>query len=307
MFRILPAGVRGCLFFVLILLNTVFWAMPLFAMALLKLMLPIRAWRRSFDPALMWLAQRWVGVNNQILRSVQRTVWVIEGVENLERDSWYLVSSNHQSWADVLVLQRAFHKRIPFLKFFIKRQLIWVPILGLAWWALDLPFMKRYSKEFLERHPELRGRDLETTKEACRRFKNTPTTILNFLEGTRFSKEKHGRQQSPYRHLLLPKAGGIALVVDAMGETLKSLLDVTVVYIGRSARFWDFVSGRVNRVVVDVRELAIPHDLLGGDYVNDPEFRQRFQEWVADMWAAKDQRIAELLAEKGPAAPASLQ
>lgn len=300
MFRILPAGVRGCLFFVLILLNTVFWAMPLFAMALLKLMLPIRAWRRSFDPALMWLAQRWVGVNNQILRSVQRTVWVIEGVENLERDSWYLVSSNHQSWADVLVLQRAFHKRIPFLKFFIKRQLIWVPILGLAWWALDLPFMKRYSKEFLERHPELRGRDLETTKEACRRFKNTPTTILNFLEGTRFSKGKQSRQRSPYRHLLPPRAGGAALVIDAMGERLRSLLDVTIVYVGRSSSFWDFVSGRVTRVVVHVRELEIPEELVDGDYQGDPEFRQRFQAWVSELWAAKDERIDTILASGCP-------
>jgi len=296
MFRALPSVVRGCLFFVLIFFNTVFWAMPLFALALLKLIVPIPAWRRGLDPALMWAAQCWVGVNNAILTSIQRTEWVIEGVENLERHSWYLVSSNHQSWADVLALQRAFHQRIPFLKFFVKRELIWVPILGLAWWALDMPFMKRYSKEFLARHPELVGKDLESTREACRRFRNTPTTILNFLEGTRFSKEKHGRQRSPYRHLLRPRAGGIAFVLDAMGDSLRSMLDVTVIYTGRSTRFWDFVCGRVTRVVVHVRELPIPEELLGGDYLNDPQFRERFQEWVGDLWAVKDRRIREIQA-----------
>ena len=298
MFRILPPSVRGCLFFVLIFFNTVFWSVPLFSLALVKLVLPMPRWRRALERVLMWIAQRWVGVNNLILSSIQRTEWIIEGVETLERHDWYLVSSNHQSWADVLALQRAFHERIPFLKFFIKRELIWVPILGLAWWALDLPFMKRYSKEFLERHPELRGKDLETTKEACRRFRNTPTTILNFLEGTRFSKEKHERQQSPYRHLLRPKAGGIAFVIDAMGESLRSILDVTVIYRGRSARFWDFVCGRVTRVVVHVRELAVPKELLRGDYQNDPEYRRRFQEWVLELWAVKDRRITRLLAEE---------
>jgi 1-acyl-sn-glycerol-3-phosphate acyltransferase len=296
LFRPLPSVVRGCLFFVLIFFNTAFWAVPLFALALLKLTVPIASWRKRLDPALMWTAQRWVGVNNVILSSIQCTEWVIEGVENLERHSWYLVSSNHQSWADVLALQRAFHRRIPFLKFFIKRELIWVPILGLAWWALDMPFMKRYSKEFLALHAELAGKDLESTKEACRHFRSTPTTILNFLEGTRFSKEKHGQQQSPYRHLLRPKAGGIAFVLDAMGDSLRSMLDVTVVYTGRSARFWDFVCGRVTRVVVHVREVSIPQELLGGDYLNDPQFRQRFQKWVGDLWAVKDQRMQEILA-----------
>jgi 1-acyl-sn-glycerol-3-phosphate acyltransferase len=296
-FRFLPPTARGCLFFALIFLNTLFWALPLFSLALIKLLTPVPPWRRALEPALMWVAQRWVAVNNLILLSTQRTEWVIEGVEGLERHAWYLVSSNHQSWADILTLQRAFHRRIPFLKFFIKRELIWVPILGLAWWALDLPFMKRYSKEFLARHPELKGKDFETTRKACRRFQNTPTTILNFLEGTRLSKAKQRHQRSPYRHLLRPRAGGAAMVVDAMGERLRSFLDVTVVYYGRSNRFWDFVCGRVNRVVVHVRELAIPQELLGGDYQGDPQFRRRFQAWVSELWEAKDERIEALLAE----------
>ncbi len=67
----------------------------------------------------------------------------MQGVDSLHQRGWYLVSSNHQSWVDILVLQRIFHGRIPFLKFFLKQELIWVPVIGLAWWALDFPFMKR--------------------------------------------------------------------------------------------------------------------------------------------------------------------
>lgn len=296
MLRILPSWARGGLFFFLIFLNTLAWAVPLFALALCKLLLPVPAWRRALDPALMWVAQRWVGVNNVILAATQDTEWNVDGVDDLNPRSWYVVSSNHQSWADILVLQRVFHRRIPFLKFFLKRELIWVPVLGLAWWALDLPFMKRYSKEVLARRPELAGRDLETTRRACRRFNATPTTILNFLEGTRFSQAKRSSQRSRYRHLLQPKAGGIALALDALGERIDAILDVTVIYVGRSARFWDFVSGRVSRVVVDVRRLTIPEDLRDGDYVGDPAFRQRFQDWVGEIWRTKDQRIAALLA-----------
>ena len=293
MFRLLPPVTRGCAFFVLVFFNTFFWALPLYAIAILKLLLPTPWWRRVSERTLMGIAQLWVGDNNAILDLTQRIEWVVEGAEELERETWYIVSSNHQSWADVLVLQRVFHRRIPFLKFFIKRQLIWVPLLGLAWWALDLPFMHRHSKEYLARHPERIGEDLKTTRDACRRFTKTPTTILNFLEGTRFSPEKKARQQSPYRHLLKPKAGGIALVVDAMGDRLRSLLDVSVVYVGRSARFWDFASGRVSRVVVRVREIEIPEEFRHGDYQDDPLFRQRVQDWVAELWAVKDQWIEE--------------
>jgi 1-acyl-sn-glycerol-3-phosphate acyltransferase len=295
MLRFLPSWARGGVFLLLIFVNTLAWAVPLFALAFCKLLLTVSAWRRALDPALMWVAQRWVGVNNVILAATQDTEWVVNGVDDLDPRSWYLVSSNHQSWADILVLQRVFHRRIPFLKFFLKRELVWFPVLGLAWWALDLPFMKRYSKEVLARHPELAGRDLETTRKACRRFNETPTTILNFLEGTRFSPAKRSSQRSRYRHLLQPKAGGIALALDALGEKIDAILDVTVIYVGRSAGFWDFVSGRVSRVVVDVRRLTIPQELRDGDYVGDPAFRRRFQDWVREIWLTKDERISTLL------------
>ena len=191
---------------------------------------------------------------------------------------------------------KAFDRRAPFFKFFLKQELIWVPVLGLAWWGLDYPFMKRYSKATIAKHPELKGKDLETTRKACERYRNQPVTILNFLEGTRFTPAKHAQQASPYRYLLKPKSGGLALAISALGEKINSLLDVTIVYPEGAKGFWDFLAGRVRSVVVEVRQLTIPHAFYVGDYENDTEVRARFHQWVAQLWADKDARIAEVLA-----------
>jgi len=196
-------------------------------------------------------------------------------------------------------VMKAFDRRAPFFKFFLKQELIWVPLLGLAWWGLDYPFMKRYSAAYLARHPEARGNDLITTRKACERYRNLPVTILNFLEGTRFSKAKQAKQKSPYRHLLRPRAGGFALAISAMGEKINLLLDVTVVYPEGARGFWGLLSGQVQNVIVEVRQVTIPHEMYVGSYEQDPQFRKRFQAWIAEIWQVKDQRIAELLAESG--------
>jgi 1-acyl-sn-glycerol-3-phosphate acyltransferase len=192
---------------------------------------------------------------------------------------------------DIPVLQQVFNRRIPFLKFFLKSQLIWVPVLGLAWWALDFPFMKRYSREQLEKHPEWRGKDVEATRKACEKYRELPVSVMNFVEGTRFTEAKHDRQKSPYRHLLHPRAGGIAFVLDAMGDMLHAVVDVTVFYPCGRPGVLDLLAGRVRRVEVSVRTIPIPPELLGGNYENDEAFRRRFQDWLNDLWASKDTNL----------------
>ena len=177
----------------------------------------------------------------------------------------------------------------------LKTIMIWVPIIGLCWWALDFPFMKRYSKAYLARHPEKKGQDLATTRKACAKFSRIPVAVFNFLEGTRFTRAKHDEQQSPFRHLLKPKAGGVAFVLAALGEQLDALLDVTVVYPSdKVPGFWDLLCGRVPKVIVDIQTRPIDPALWQGDYENDPVFRQYVQEWVSRMWEEKDERIARL-------------
>jgi 1-acyl-sn-glycerol-3-phosphate acyltransferase len=289
----LPGPVRGLLSLLLYAANTVFWTLPLFAVAFLKFIIPIRGWRRLCTKILNAIAENWITINNLNHRLTKKIQWDVSGIDGLDRNEWYMVLSNHQSWVDILVLQKIFNRKIPFLKFFIKKELIWVPLLGLAWWALDFPFMKRYSPQFLKKRPWLKGKDLETTRKACEKFKNMPVSIMNFVEGTRFTFEKHKKQQSPHKNLLRPKAGGTAFVFQAMGEQLHRILDVTIVYPNGVKTFWHFLCGRVNEISVRVRSLPIDKDLFG-DYFNDAEFRERFQEWLNRLWVEKDRQIEPL-------------
>ncbi len=283
----------------LLAVNLLFWAVPLHLVALVKVLLPEGPGRVRMSRALMWIAGAWAGGVLGILRLTQDITWDVQGEQDLSRDDWYLVLCNHASWVDIIVLLKVFIGRAPFPKFFLKRELIRIPILGFAWWALDFPFMHRHSKEYLARHPEARGADLEATRRACEHFRHTPTSVVNFVEGTRFTPEKHDAQGSPFTHLLKPRAGGTALVLSAMGDILHRLVDVTIVYPGGAVSFWDMCCGKLDQVVVRVAVQEIPGWILEGDYEQDREFRVRFQSWLNGIWRKKDARIDALLASSG--------
>lgn len=291
----LPAAL---LIIVLLLLNTLILIGPMMLIALLKLILPGQTLKDACSRAVMWIAETWAELCKATFALLTPTHWDIRCDVPLRQDTSYLVISNHQSWVDIPALVQAFNRKTPYFKFFLKQELIWVPFLGLAFWALDYPFMKRYSKSVLAKHPELRGKDLEITKAACEKFRRMPVTVVNYLEGTRFTPAKHAAQQSPYRNLLKPKSGGIAFVLAALGEQIDALLDVTVVYPdGPPPGFTDLLMGRVPRVIVDIRVTPLPDWLWQGDYENDRDFRSRIQRWVSDLWHAKDARIDQLKAE----------
>jgi 1-acyl-sn-glycerol-3-phosphate acyltransferase len=289
------AAIRGSLCLALYILNTLFWCIPLFVLAAAKAAIPLQSWRRKCSRTLNAIAENWIWVNNQNQRLFGKTRWDVQGLESLDRSEWYLVLANHQSWVDILVLQRIFHKKIPFLKFFIKKELLWFPILGQAWWAMDFPFVKRYSKSYLKKKPHLRGKDLEITRKACQKFKKIPISIMNFVEGTRFSVEKHRKQASPYTHLLRPRAGGIAFVLGSMAEQIHRVLDVTIAYPDGSSSFWALLCGKIQRVKVRVRSLPVSNELLG-DYVNDGQFRSRLQDWLNGLWEEKNRCMEEMMA-----------
>ena len=295
MFALLPGLIRVPLVVLLLLLNVLLHVVPLFALTLLKLLLPLAGWRRALSRVLVAVAESWIAVNNALFVLFTRIDWQVEGLDGLRRDANYLVLANHQSWVDIPVLQKILNRRIPFLRFFLKSQLIWVPLLGPAWWALDFPFMKRYAKETLAKHPELAGRDMAATRRACAKFSELPVSVMNFVEGTRFTVAKHDAQASPYRHLLKPRAGGVAFVLDAMGEGLQAILDVAVVYPGGPCSLRDLIAGRVREVRVSLRQRPIGRELRG-DYEGDAAFRERFQAWVNALWREQDERIARLLA-----------
>ncbi len=294
MFKYLPGPVRGCLSLILYFSNTILLTVPLLFIAVFKFMIPAGIWRKYTDRIINWLAGTWISINNWNIRLTNPAIWDVQGVDALNRKGWYMVVANHQSWLDILVLQKIFHRKIPFLKFFLKKELIWVPFLGLAWWALDFPFMKRYTKSFLKKHPHLKGKDLEITKKACEKFQNMPVSVMNFLEGTRFTAEKHRRQVSPFVHLLKPKAGGIAFVLAAMEDKMHQMLDVTIVYPDGVRNFWQFLCGDVKEIRVRVESRPIDSELIG-DYFSDKKFRVTFQNYLNQMWEGKDILIASLM------------
>jgi len=297
MLNFLPSIVVGTIAGFLLFINVVFWVTILYAFSIPKIFFTWPPLLRIINSILNWIGENWLTGNSGWMRLTQNTKWDVQGMEGLNYHGWYLVVSNHQSWVDILVMQRLLNRRIPLLKFFIKRELIKVPLMGLAWWALDYPFLYRHSAEYLKEHPEQKGKDYEATRKACEKFGTVPTSVMNFLEGTRFTKAKRDRQKSEYKFLLRPKSGGLALALDVLGEKFHSLLDITIVYPDGIPTFWEFLCGKVKRITVRMRTLEIPKQFLHGDYEGDPVFRDAMHKWVQQLWRDKDKQMQTLVKE----------
>ncbi|MDQ2077961.1 acetyltransferase [Marinimicrobium sp. ABcell2] len=277
---------KGALSLVLYSVATVVTFTLLLPLALLKFLVP--PWRAAIGRRADALASAWIDFSNFHQRQITGTELQIEGdLSSLSREQWYLLICNHQSWVDILILIRLFNGRIPYVKFFFKKQLLWVPLFGLALWVLDFPMMRRHSRTQLKRNPGLREQDMEQTRRACQVYRYNPVTVVTFPEGTRFRPAKHKAQGEVYRHLLRPHAGGMAFSLSAMEGRLRKMVDVTINYPDGVPSFWDYSCGRVRRVQLRVVQRTLTEDLLG-DYQHDREFRMHFQSWVNDIWREKD-------------------
>ena len=282
---------KGIVALVLVSIGAMFWCTLLFLASLPALLIANVNRRSAYIARLHPIVDSWVAGNSAVLRGLRIAHIEVDGEACLARTDWSLVMSNHQTWADIIVLQCALLPHAPVLKFFMKRELIWVPFIGLACWVLGFPFMRRYSAAVLERHPELRNKDLETTRRACDAFRQAPTAVLNFAEGTRFTTAKRAAQHSPYRHLLRPRAGGFGFVIAALGDKLQCIIDATIVYPGKTPNFWDFLCGRAPHIVVHLQRLAVPANLIGGDYAEDEQYRANIRDWLDALWLEKDERL----------------
>jgi len=295
MLNFLPSKVVGAIAGFLLVLNVIFWIVILFIFSIPKILIPWPPLLKVINKILQWIGENWIACNSGWMWLTQKTRWDVQGAQNLNHDGWYMVVSNHQSWVDILVMQHLLNRKIPLLKFFIKRELIKVPLMGFAWWALDFPFLYRHSSEYLKQHPEQAGKDFEATRKACEKFATIPTSVMNFLEGTRFTPAKHDKQKSEYKYLLRPKSGGLALALNVLGEKFSSMLDITIVYPDGIPGFGDFLCGRVKRITVRMRTIEIPKTLLQGDYENDQAFRDSMHKWVQKLWREKDKQIQALM------------
>lgn len=217
----------------------------------------------------------------------------------------YLMTCNHQSWVDTTVNQYFGLTRMPLTRFFTKWELIFIPFVGQAFKILGFPMMKRHTKQEIEKNPELKTRDMEEARKACEQLLSQPFTLLNYLEGTRFTPEKHKKQNSPYQNLLKPKAGGLALALNILGDQIDALVDMTIVYPDGAPGYGEFWLGEVGRIAVNLRKIEIPDWVLGGNYEDDDEYRAQFQAWVAHLWTEKDQLISQMKAQYSTTAEVS--
>jgi 1-acyl-sn-glycerol-3-phosphate acyltransferase len=148
--------------------------------------------------------------------------------------------------------------------------------------------MKRYSKEYLTANPEKKGEDLKKTFEYCKGLSLRPTTIVNFVEGTRFSFEKV--KKSNYKNLLNPKAGGIAVILKSLSDRMSGILNTTIVYDNPEQTLWDFMVRKTKNIKVRVNFIPIS-DVPLGDYFNNEEDKENFQNWLNDIWQKNDNYI----------------
>jgi len=286
-------AVQGSAALLVISLNTIVLALIIFVLGVFKRITPPGAASNAISRSLSLLGEAWISVNKLVLSFYRGMQWKIDMPGDLDPGGRYLVLCNHQSWVDIVVLQYCLNRRVPFMRFMLKQQLIWVPFLGVAWWALDMPFLRRYSKQELLRNPALRGKDLENAARACEKLKHIPVSMMSFPEGTRFTRAKQAQQKSPYQHLLVPRYGGVGQVLYSFGDALKTVIDVTVFYPGGVPTFWQFISGQVRKISVSIRQRSIDENLRGVDFRKDSIAKRGLKTWLDSIWADKDRALIE--------------
>lgn len=291
-------ALRGGSCLLLIIINTVVWCTPLYLLGTVRLLLRGGP-RRTLGRWLDGIVQCWVRGNRGIfaLLHITRIDATWENDAAVSPENWYVVLSNHQSWADIMILQNLFWGRLPTLKFFTKRQLIWVPFIGIAMWLLGFPYVRRLSRAQIEANPALAGLDRQATLDACDGFRSHPTAVLAFLEGSRFTAVKHAAQDARFERLLNPKVGGVSYVVATLKDRLHAVLDVTLSYPEGVPTFWELLQGRCKRVNVLIQCQDLPPAVLQA--VDSDDVRARLGPWIETLWQSKDVHLKQSNGQAG--------
>lgn len=293
MLSFLPAFIVVLITCPLFFINAAVIGSSIFLLGIVKLLVPIKPITIVLNFLINALWRAWALFNLLIINLTNPVDWQIDGQDKLDKKGWYLLICNHISWVDIMVLTQLALNRLPSPKFFLKNELKRVPFVGMAAWAMDMPFMKRYSRSYIEKYPEKKGQDIISTKHSCEKFKNIPTTIINFVEGTRYTESKKAKTNSKFEHLLEPRAGGIAFTLSAMGHLFSGMLNVTLNYPDNEEPAKDMLLGRMKRIQVKVELLEVT-EAQKGDYFNDEEHRAKFQSWLNELWQKKDKLLGQL-------------
>ena len=282
---------KGVICFLILLTNTLVLATLMIPLGIIKFLIPLKSLRISFTKMIIKIGEIWISVNSIWVLKILNPKIQIKGFESLNKNEWYLTTSNHQSWADIFMVQMLTNRKIPMLKFFMKHVLIYVPVIGICWWALDMPFLKRYTKEQIKKNPKLKGRDFKEMRKSLNHYSLHPVSVFSYAEGTRFTHKKHAAQESPYKNLLKPKEGGMALALSVI-PSIKFLIDITIIYESPKRSFWDYLCGRLKNIKIFVKKIEIPKEFLNEKLAEDDRLRSNFKAWLNNIWKDKDDLIS---------------
>lgn len=275
----------GILSSVFLFFNSIICVPLLIPPALIKSILPLPPVKRVCMRIRSLISVIWISNNTFLFTKILGLRIETGGEHNFSMDEWYMVICNHQSWIDIIALQTVLNRKTPPLRFFTGKGLIRIPVIGAAARALDFPFIKKYSPDFIKAAPRMKRK-----KTTCSDFQILPVSIMDFAEGTRFTQYKHYRQSSPFANLLKPGAGRIGLVLTTMGEQINSILDITIKYIGDDKKFWSLMCGRIKHIKMHIEKIPMS-DKFKGDYAADPLFRKRIHKWLNELWIKKDRML----------------
>lgn len=286
---------QGAFVLLIITISTTVLTAIIFLLSIFKLLAPKGRARNAMTRWLSSLGELWVSINNGLVGLYGDLEWDIQIPGGISHKGRYLVFCNHQSGVDILALQYSLNRRAPFGRYLLKQQLIWVPVLGVAWWALDMAFLRRYSKQELIKNPALRGKDLENAARACEKLKRIPVSMMTFPEGTRSTKAKRKQQNSPYEHLLRPRYGGVGQVLYSFDKALDCLIDVTIIYPKGTPTVWQYLSGQVKKISVIIQLRPIDEDIRGRNFREDSVATGHLISWLNGIWQEKDNLINNVL------------
>jgi 1-acyl-sn-glycerol-3-phosphate acyltransferase len=291
-------GLQGVCVLLLVTVSTVVLTTVIAILAIFKFLAPKGRAYNAMTHLSSGFGELWVSINNGLIRLYRDMEWDIQIPDGISHKGRYLVFCNHQSGVDILALQRCLNRRAPFGRYLLKQQLIWVPVLGIAWWALDMAFLRRYSRQELLRNPAIRGKDLENAARACQKLKHIPVSMMTFPEGTRFSEAKRKEQNSPYKHLLRPRYGGVGQVLYSFDDALDALIDVTITYPDGTPGVWQYISGQIRKISVDIQLRPIGENIRGRNFREDSDAKRELKTWLDGIWQEKEQYITRKLANE---------
>ena len=299
MLSFLPGPILFVFNLVVLSVVTLILALPIFVGALIRLVLPVKPVLKLLDSLYQFIFWTWAHFLSFEIALTNKTKWDIAGLDQVKVKGACMIISNHLSWADIVMLIVLYRGRIPITKFFLKHSLIYIPIIGQVCFALGMPFLRRYTRSEILKNPKLKTKDLDATRKACLSVIEHPTTLVNFVEGTRFTKAKAKAQKSPYQNLMPPKAASLAVALGIIGPKLDCILNTTLQYPKNDGGkvFIDLLKGRLHEVIarVEVIPAETIQNELTGDYMTDKQFKRRFTQKLRELWQAKDEQIAQLL------------